>query len=61
MTKVTTALLAALLLVGCARTVVEPERDTGPERVEAWQTVESYKIEQRIRPASLGARWASRR
>ena len=46
--KSTTALLAVLLLAGCTRTDVEAGANTGPERVEAWQTVESYKIDQRV-------------
>ena len=48
MTKSTTALFAALLLTGCTRTDAEAGADTGPERIEAWQTVESYKIDQRV-------------
>ena len=54
MTKCTTALLALLLLAGCTRTDTNTGggADTGaiagPERIEAWQTVESYKIDQRV-------------
>ena len=48
MTKVMTALLAGLLLAGCARMEAEAGGDAGPERVEDWQTVESYKIDQRV-------------
>ena len=47
-TKPTTALLAVLLLAGCTRTDAEAGGDTGPERIEAWQAVESYKIDQRM-------------
>ena len=54
LTQSTTALLVALLLSGCARTDVETVGDTGPERIEAWQTVESYKIDQRINTLQLG-------
>ena len=48
MTKPTTALLTALLLAGCTRTDAETVADPGPDRIEAWQTVESYKIDQRM-------------
>ena len=48
MNKVIAVLLAGLLLTGCART--EPDAagagDAGPERVEAWMNVESYKSRQ---------------
>ena len=47
-TQSTTALLVALLLAGCTRTDAETVADPGPERIEAWQTVESYKIDQRM-------------
>ena len=53
-TKPTTALLAVLLLAGCTRTDVEAGADTGPERIEAWQTVESYKIDQRMNTLRVG-------
>ena len=54
MTKPTTALFAALLLASCTRTDVEAGGDTGPERIEAWQTVESYKIDQRMNTLRVG-------
>ena len=54
LTKCTTALLAVLILAGCARTEADAGADTGPERVEAWQTVESYKIDQRMNTVRVG-------
>ena len=54
MTKPTTALLAVLLLAGCTRTDAETGADAGPERIEAWQTVESYKIDQRMNRLRVG-------
>ena len=48
MIKCTTALLASLILAGCTGTDTDIEANPGPERVEAWQTVESYKIDERM-------------
>lgn len=45
----TPALLAALVLAGCTGTDTDSGTSaSGPERVEAWQTVESYKIDERM-------------
>ena len=54
MTKATTALLAGLLLAGCTRTDAEAGDNPGPERIEAWQTVESYKIDQGMNRLRVG-------
>ncbi len=54
MTRTTTALLAGLLLAGCARPEVESGGDAGPDRIDEWQTVESFKTEQRIHRQRLG-------
>ena len=43
-----TAILAGLILVGCTGTETDSATNPGPERVEAWQTVESYKIDERM-------------
>ena len=48
MNKVIPVLLAGLLLAGCARTEPGAAGDAGPERVQAWLTVESYKSRQAI-------------
>lgn len=48
MIKRTTVLLAGLIAVGCTGTDTESGASAGPERVEAWQTVESYKIDERM-------------
>ena len=48
MIKCTTALLAGLILAGCTGTDTDTAPNPGPERVEAWQTVESYKIDDRM-------------
>lgn len=46
MNKVIPALLTGLLLAGCARTEPGAAGDAGPDRVQAWLTVESYKSRQ---------------
>ena len=46
--KRTTAILAGLILAGCTGTETDSATDAGPERIEAWQTVESYKIDERM-------------
>ena len=59
-TKCTTTVLALLLLAGC--TLAEADRGgepdaagaAGPERVEAWQTVESFKVDQRMNQLRAG-------
>lgn len=48
MNKVIPALLTGLLLAGCARTEPGAAGDAGPDRVQAWLTVESYKSRQAI-------------
>ena len=48
MNRKVTALLAGVLLAGCG------SGDRGPERVEAWQTVERYKIDQRMDVVRVG-------
>ena len=48
MNKVIPVLLAGLLLAGCARTEPRAAGDAGPDRVQAWLTVESYKSRQAI-------------
>ncbi len=48
MIKRTTALLVGLLLAGCTGTETDAGAGAGAERVEAWQTVESYKIDERM-------------
>ncbi len=54
MIKRTTALLAGLALAGCTVTDTDTGADTGPERIEAWQTVESYKIDERMNIVRAG-------
>ena len=54
MTQCTTILLALLLLAGCTSTESEAGAGAGPERIEAWQTVESYKIDQRMNTLRSG-------
>ena len=54
MNRITTALLAGLLFAGCARTESDASGNTGPERVAAWQTVESYGIDQRMNQLRAG-------
>ena len=56
MTKVITTLLAGLLLAGCAVSEGEGAGGSGAERVEAWSTVESYKIDERVNNQRIG-RW----
>lgn len=46
MNKVIPVLLTGLLLAGCARTEPGAAGDAGPDRVQAWLTVESYKSRQ---------------
>ena len=48
MNKVIPVLLTGLLLAGCARTEPGAAGDAGPDRVQAWLTVESYKSRQAI-------------
>ncbi len=48
MIKRTTAMLAGLTLAGCTGTETDSATDAGPERIDAWQAVESYKIDQRM-------------
>lgn len=48
MIKRTTAILAGLILAGCTGTETDSATDAGPERIDAWQAVESYKIDQRM-------------
>ena len=43
-----TTLLALLLVGGCTGTEAGSAGGGGPERVEAWQTIESYKIDERV-------------
>ncbi len=52
MNRTTTAMLAALLVAGCART--DAGGEAGSERVAAWQTVESYKIDKRMNQLRAG-------
>lgn len=54
MNKLMTPLLATLLLTGCARTEGGSRSDGDPERIEAWQTIESYKIDQRMNRLRAG-------
>ena len=54
MTRTTTALLGGLLLAGCARPEVASGGDAGPDRIDEWPTVESFKTEQRIHRQRLG-------
>lgn len=49
MTRSPTRLLAAFLLASCAPTDADaPGAATGPERIQAWQTVEQYKVDQGV-------------
>ena len=52
MTRYMTPLLTAFLLAGCTGTEADSgaaaSGEGGAERVEAWQTVESYKIDDRV-------------
>ncbi len=48
MARHTTALLTALALATCTAPPPESGASPGPERVEAWQVVESYKIDLRM-------------
>lgn len=48
MTRRKTTLLAVLLLAGCTGTDIGRGDGTALDRVEAWQTVEDYKVEQRM-------------
>ena len=52
MTRYMTPLLTAFLLAGCTGTEAgsgaAASGEGGAERVEAWQTVESYKIDDRV-------------
>ena len=50
MMRNTTALLAGLLLAGCGGEDAETGTggDHGPERVDAWRIVESYKVDDRM-------------
>ena len=52
--RITTALLAALLVAGCARTEADAGGEAGTERVAAWQTVENYKVDRRMNQLRSG-------
>lgn len=54
MIKRATALLAGLILAGCTGAETDSGADAGPERIEAWQTVESYKIDERMNIVRAG-------
>ena len=47
-------MLAGLALAGCTGPDTDAGADAGPERVEAWQTVESYKIDERMNIVRAG-------
>ncbi len=52
--RITTALLATLLVAGCARTEADAGGEAGTERVAAWQTVENYKVDRRMNQLRAG-------
>ena len=54
MIRIMKALCAGLLLAGCTNTEAGSAGGGAPERIEAWQTVESYKVDQRMNQLRAG-------
>ncbi len=54
MTRIHAVLLAGLVLSGCLRTDGQAGRESAPDRIDDWQTVESFKITQRIHRQRVG-------
>ena len=54
MTKITTVMLVGLLLTGCSQTGGQADGETAADRIDDWQTVERFKIEQRIHRQRVG-------
>lgn len=54
MTRITTAVLAGLLLAGCSNTDGKAGGESASYRLDDWQMVESFKIDQRIHRQRVG-------